>query len=163
MLRNRVVREGLVSGFIGATTVAIWFFVIDVMNGIPLHTPQLLGSAVLSVTGARFGDTLLVPVIGYTLIHYAAFVLTGLFVAKVVQTSDDSPTVLVGLFLLFAVFEVGFYAMCVVLSMFDVIGALAWYQIGAANVLASASMGSYLWYRHPEFVPRLSSALRGAR
>ena len=112
MFQNRVVREGFVSGVIGASAVALWFLVIDVMNGHPLHTPQLLGAAVLSVTGAHFGDGLVIPVVGYTIIHYAAFVLTGLFVAKVVRISDDSPTVLVGLFLLFAVFEVGFYARC---------------------------------------------------
>lgn len=161
MFRNRVVREGIVSGVIGASAVALWFLIIDVMNGHPLHTPQLLGTAVFSITGTPLGDGLVLPVVGYTLIHYVTFVLAGLFVTKVVQVSDDAPTILVGLFLLFAVFEVAFYAMCVVLSMFDVIGELAWYQIGAANLVASGSMGTYLWYRHPEFVPRMDAALRG--
>jgi hypothetical protein len=62
---------------------------------------------------------------------------------------------------MFAVFEVGFYVLCVMLSMIDVIGALAWYQIAAANLLATIAMGTYLLHRHPHAVRDMDHALAG--
>src|SRR5919109_170591 len=42
-----VLREGIVAGVIGAAVVAVWFFVIDAIQGEPLRTPRLLGTALL--------------------------------------------------------------------------------------------------------------------
>src|ERR671924_886259 len=44
---GRVLREGVVAGVIGAAVVAVWFFVIDAIQGEPLRTPRLLGTALL--------------------------------------------------------------------------------------------------------------------
>jgi hypothetical protein len=37
--------EGVVAGLIGAATIAIWFFVLDLYNGRPFYTPNVLGAA----------------------------------------------------------------------------------------------------------------------
>ena len=36
---ERLSYEGVVAGTLGAVTVALWFFVIDLFQGRPLHTP----------------------------------------------------------------------------------------------------------------------------
>ena len=41
----RIYQEGLVAGLIGAATVALWFLILDTVNGRPLSTPTLLGTA----------------------------------------------------------------------------------------------------------------------
>jgi hypothetical protein len=37
--------EGVVAGMIGAATIAIWFFIVDLYNGRPFYTPNVLGAA----------------------------------------------------------------------------------------------------------------------
>jgi len=41
----KLYQEGIVAGLIGAATVAIWFFIADAINGRPLYTPTVLGTA----------------------------------------------------------------------------------------------------------------------
>ena len=48
---SRVYVEGLVAGLIGAATIAVWFFILDLYNGRPFYTPNVLGAA-LSLSGA---------------------------------------------------------------------------------------------------------------
>ncbi|PYO75233.1 MAG: hypothetical protein DMD64_01075, partial [Gemmatimonadetes bacterium] len=43
---NRILREGFIAGCIGAAAVAVWFLIVDSINGQPLYTPAMLGSAV---------------------------------------------------------------------------------------------------------------------
>ena len=43
---SSVYGEGIVAGLLGAATVALWFLVIDTINGHPLYTPTVLGTAV---------------------------------------------------------------------------------------------------------------------
>src|SRR6185436_11568939 len=141
MSRRRRIEEGAVAGIIGASTVAVWFLVVDLVRGEPLYTPALLGDAVFSVLKIHASEAVW-PVLAYTVIHYAAFMLVGVFAVMVVEASNKSPALLAGLFLLFAVFEVGFYFLCWILAMLTVVGQLARYQILAANFLASLTMGT---------------------
>ena len=48
---HSIVREGLIAGFLGATAVAVWFFIVDMIGGRPLFTPNTLGEGLLSVFG----------------------------------------------------------------------------------------------------------------
>ena len=40
---HSTIREGAVTGIIGAVIVAGWFFVVDTGEGQPFHTPSVLG------------------------------------------------------------------------------------------------------------------------
>ena len=42
---TRLYQEGLIAGLVGAATVAIWFLIIDTIQGRPLYTPAVLGAA----------------------------------------------------------------------------------------------------------------------
>jgi hypothetical protein len=161
MVRSNTVKEGVVAGVLGATAVAVWFFVADVIAGEPLRTPLLLAAAGAKVFGGEIGDAALFAVLGYTVFHYAMFIGLGIAVNKILAASNKSPGHFAGVVLMFFVVQAGFYVMCLTLSMPEVIGALAWYQIMAANLLASTVMGSYLLMRHPESVRGMDAALNG--
>ncbi|MSR37031.1 MAG: hypothetical protein EXR95_10415, partial [Gemmatimonadetes bacterium] len=109
---NNVVREGVVTGLIGATVVAVWFLLFDVMRGRPFFTPGALGSALF--LGSSTVDAVTVnatTVIGYTVLHVLAFVVTGFFAAAIVTAADDAPPLILGAVLFFAAFEAFFMAL----------------------------------------------------
>jgi len=67
---NRILREGFIAGCIGAAAVAIWFLVVDAINGQALFTPAMLGSAVF--WGAHDSASVVIEparIFGYTMIH----------------------------------------------------------------------------------------------
>ena len=37
--------QGIVAGILGAATIAVWFFLVDLFNGQPFYTPNVLGTA----------------------------------------------------------------------------------------------------------------------
>ena len=154
-------KEGMVAGVLGAGGVAFWFLVVDLVTGKALATPEILGRALFSVLGKGIDWSPIQYVVAYTLFHVAAFCVIGIVVAAIVSASDRVPGVLAGLVLLFAVFEMGFYGLTVFLSEGEIMGNLAWYQIGAANLFAAALMGRYLWAGHPGLGARMAGVLEG--
>ena len=166
--RRSILREGVVAGVLGATVVALWFLVVDVIAGHPLHTPEVLGRGLLGIFGrARSGivdsggDSALAVVSIYTLFHYLAFIVVGIIAAAIVRAGEREPSLLAGALILFVAIEIGFYGLTALLAQTHVLGSLAWYQIGIANLLAAAAMGVYLWRKHPALGQQLNYALQG--
>ena len=159
MQNHSVVREGVVAGFLGATAVAVWFFLVDLIGGRPLFTPTVLGEGLISI----FGSTLESPavnVIWYTIFHYASFTLVGIIAVVLVHAGERTPSVLAGSMILFVAFELGFYGLVAMLQE-SILGNFAWYQILAGNLLAALLMGTYLWRAHPAMRDGLVRALEG--
>jgi hypothetical protein len=156
-----VFREGMVAGLLGAGGVAFWFLLVDLVAGGPFATPELLGRTLFSVLGKGIDWSPMSYVLAYTLFHVAAFVAVGTVVAAIVEASKRTPTVLVGLLLFFVAFEVGFYGLTALLAGGALLGSFAWYQVGAANLVAAGLMGWYLWKRHPELGDRVTKVLDG--
>lgn len=164
MAAPRVVwRDGITAGLLGATGVAVWILMVDTIAGHPLFTPGLLGKAMLSVLGRGIENhSTLFFVEAYTLLHFAAFIGVGCLASVLLTVTGRVPQFTAALALFFAVFEMGFYFLALILSATDVLGVLAWYQIGAANLLASLLMGGFLLRKHPEFAGNLRHALDGS-
>ena len=154
-------REGIIAGIIGATSVAVWFLIVDVVGGRPFYTPLTLGTALLSVLGPQRDASMLVPVAAYTVFHYAAFIVVGIVVAYILRAADTEPSVLAGFLILFVAFELGFYGFTALMAQSSRFGSVAWYQIGAANLVAALMMGTYLWRGHPALGERLRYVLAG--
>jgi len=153
---NRVVREGVVAGLLGAAVVAGWFLLFDVARGRPLFTPGALGSTLF--LGASSLDEVTVSaatVLGYTVFHLGAFILTGFLAAGIAAAADEQPPLVLAAVLFFAAFEAFFMGAMAMVAEF-LLGTLAWWTIAIGNLLAAASMGWYLWMHHP----RLREALR---
>ncbi len=160
-VRHNALREGLIAGFLGATSVALWFLIVDTVSGRPFYTPALLGTALLGILGPAGSEGAVVHVAIYTLFHYAAFALAGIVLTLVIHHAESEPAVLAGLLILFVAFETGFYGLTALLSQEELLGNLAWYQIAIGNLLATLAMGTYLWRAHPALCGEFSHVLGG--
>ena len=158
---HRTLREGLTAGLLGATAVAIWFLILDTAAGRPFHTPQMLGSSLATFFGAPGTGNPIPLVLGYTLVHFAAFIIVGLIASAVVNSAEGEPSLLIGFAILFVAFEVAWYGWSAILSRSDRFGNLAWYAVLIGNLVAAASMGVYLWRAHPTLARRFNAALAG--
>lgn len=150
LAEHRIVREGIVSGLIGAAVVAFWFLLFDLLRVQPFFTPGALGSALF--LGATSSDAVVVnagTVIGYTLVHLGAFIVTGLIAAAVMTHGEKVPSLLFGAGMLFVAFEAFFMGFIALVAEF-LLGALAWWTILIGNLLATLAMGWYLWRKHPK-------------
>ena len=156
--RHNTFREGLIAGGIGATGVAGWLLVVDIIAGRPFYTPTTLGYGLFSFFRTA-PDSATTAVLFYTLFHYAAFAAVGLLAVMAIHGARSHPSILALMLLLFVCFELGFMGL-VALMAETRLGDLAWYQVGAANLLATALMGTYLWRRHPLLGSVFSSGLK---
>jgi hypothetical protein len=150
-----VAREGVVAGLIGAGVVAVWFLAYDTLRLQPFRTPALLGSAVFE--GLRDPTLLTVRlelILGYTVLHLAAFSLFGVIVATLLVAAEREPRILLGLFILFACFEIFFLGFVAVLDE-ALVGALLWWNVAIGNLLAAVGMLTYFFLGHRSLGARL--------
>lgn len=159
--QNRTLREGITAGVLGATAVAVWFLILDSVARHPLATPAMLGASLATLFGAAGTGPAMLHVLGYTLFHYAAFILVGMIVAAVINNAENEPSMLIGFFILFIAFEIGWYGWTALLARPESFGQLAWYQVMVANVIAASTMGVYMYRRHASLPGRFMAALAG--
>ena len=145
-----LLHEGVIAGLIGAVSIAVWFFAIDLIAGRPFFTPATLGRGLVAVLGAVPTGERVPHILVYTVFHFAAFMIVGLFAAFVVYLARSEPSVLLGFVVLFVAFEVGFYALVGLLSQATPLGSFAWYQVLIGNLIAASAMGVYFWRQHKE-------------
>lgn len=147
--RQSVLRETLLAGLIGAAVVALWFLVIDVARGRVWFTPAALGSAIF--LGARdLAAVQITPgvIIGYTLLHIAAFLAIAFLAVQVMRAAEFEPRAWLGVVLLFVVMEVFALGMLAILASW-LLEAISLWMVAIANVLAALGMGTFLWKAHP--------------
>ncbi len=144
-----VVREGVAVGLAGGVVVALWFLLLDAATGQPLATPAALGSFVfLGAESPGEVEVSLRTVLGYTLLHGALWIAVGLIAAALASAAERTPPVLLAAGLFFVTFEAFFMGVVALASEF-LLGTLAWWSIGAGNLLAALIMGRMLWKAHP--------------
>jgi len=148
---TRLYQEGLIAGLVGAATVALWFLIIDAIQGRPLYTPTVLGAALFG-RGAGLPSPDVGPDLGmvlmFTWVHGLAFVVAGGVAARLLAVAERQPSAGFGIVMLFVFFEFGFIAGAMLFAQ-PVLRALAWPAILVANLLAAAAMGIYFRLRHP--------------
>lgn len=153
--QNRTLREGLVAGLIGGVAVALWFLLYDVLTREPFFTPAALGSAVLE--GARGIDAVVISattVVGYTTLHFLAFLALGMIAALLAAQAERNAVVILAAMLLFVTAETLFLGLAAVAANW-LLDALTWWNVIAANLVAAVSMGVYLWRAHPRLADQL--------
>ena len=151
-----VMRDGIVTGLMGAATIMLWFLVLDAIHGRPLYTPTVLGTVLLGVDTASLRDlpVSLPVVLFYTAVHCLAFCAVGYVAAWLFAVAEHHPPWIFGLLLFFILFFCAFLAVPIVAKprVFDVVTVPA---ILAGNFLAAVVMGGRLWRRHPLRLPQL--------
>jgi hypothetical protein len=150
-----VAREGALAGVIGAVVVAVWFLICDVAAGEIFRTPALLGAAIFQgIFDPGEVQVTLPLVLGYTALHFFAFMMFGIATAVLLLAADYEPVFALAAIFLLAIFEIFFVG---ALAAFDqaALTALGFWKILAGNVLAMIAMLSYFETRHRGWLPRL--------
>jgi hypothetical protein len=143
--------DGVIAGVFGAGVVAVFFFVLDLLAGYPLFTPNALGMSLFLGKAAVPGDAI-VPVLvaGYTAVHVGFFVGFGVMAAFEVLSRrrippNDAGTLLVSA-VLFVAFEITFLAMAQLFAP-HLTGVLGAGRVAIANAIAAFAMAKYLLVR----------------
>ena len=155
--RSGLPKAGLIAGTIGAATLAVWFLIIDLIQGRPLFTPTNLG-AFFFEGGAGLGGTEPLPitlelVLGFTFLHWLIFAAVGGVAAWLLEVADRNPSLGFGILLLFIIFEFGFFAVAGLFAE-PVLQELTWWTVLLGNLLAAGSMAWYFWRRYGYVVIR---------
>src|SRR5881409_3095296 len=146
-----VLREGVVAGLIGAAVVAVWFLAIDAIQGEPLRTPKLLGTALLRQSAPT------AAVLSYTVVHGLAFIVVGVIGSVLIAGAEQQPLFVFALVIFFTAFEVLFFGAVVILAKW-VLDELAGWTIFVGNLLAVAAMLGYFFTGHRTLARRLTEA-----
>ena len=155
--------DGVVTGAIGAATIAIWFLVVDSLAGRPLYTPAALGSALL--LGAQIpAEVQLTPgvIAAYTLVHVVAFLLVGVGIEWAARQLERFPSFWLVSLMAAIVLDVLFIGIVGSLALW-VLGAVGLGVVVVANLLAVAAMGYRVWLARPELRARLTHLPEGTR
>jgi hypothetical protein len=150
-----VAREGIIAGLIGAVIVAVWFMVSDVIAGNPFHTPALLGAIIFNGMSqpSSFAVTAAL-VLGYTGLHFFAFIMFGIAASITMYASEREPLVALGVVVLFLWFELCFAGFLTFLDQ-AAVQQLGWWNIAGGNIVALAAIIAWYEHRHPRVVPRI--------
>jgi hypothetical protein len=146
---HSVVREGVIAGLLGAVANAVWFLVVDMAAGRPLHTPNALGK-VFFRGDLNPGLREIAPesVLGFSVAQLVIFVLGGMVLTVLVHLASRAPALRMGLWLglvvLFAMFAGLFYMLSVSTG-----ERVSFWSAAGGNLLALGTMVWYLWRRHP--------------
>lgn len=145
-------KQGIVAGVVGAATIALWFFLVDLFSGRALfYTPNLLGTALFNRAEVLTRpDRLPISyetVLVYTWIHGLIFCAIGGVAAKLLSLAEQDINAGFGILLLFVIFEFGFVGAAMIFAE-PVLHALTWSSVLIGNLLAAAAMAGYFWRQH---------------
>jgi len=156
---HTTIREGLVAGVLGAAAVMVWFLVLDLIQGRSFFTPAALGSALFfGARGMAEVSVAAETVLGYTGVHLAAFMLTGLIASAMTEGARREPPLLLAMVLFFVTLEVMFIGLLAIVAAW-LLDGIRWWTIVVGNLIAAAVMGGYLLQKHPELKESLSHDL----
>ena len=150
-----VAREGIIAGIIGGTIVAAWFLVADFAMGRPFHTPALLGALIFNRIHQTGPITVsLALVLGYSVLHFFAFIMFGIAASITMAASEREPLVALGVLVLFLWFELCFAGFVTLLDQ-RAVEEIGWWNIIGGNILALTAIITYYEVGHPRVVPRM--------
>lgn len=131
-MNAKVLVRGLTAGAVGATVIAVFFFISDLVQGAPLATPSFMAEALLGAPGGA-------GVPAYTILHYTSFLVMGMTTAWALHNLDVDAPVLLGLALGGMLFAFIFYG-AILFNGPDVVDEVGWPTALVANLLAGLAM-----------------------
>ena len=148
-----ILLDGLVTGMIGAVVVALWFLILDVIEGQPLFTPALLGNILLHGADAAGKAVTIAPleIAAYTAFHFMAFAVVGVMFSYLMTLFERFPIMFFVMLVLFLSLQIGFFGLNVALGT-SLMGKLPAWAVVVGNLLAAAGMVGYQWRRHPSVI-----------
>jgi hypothetical protein len=152
----RVLVDGIAAGLVGGAVIAAWFFIFDAVNGRPFWSPAMLAAALLH--GSREPVTMTNAawqlVAEYSVVHFLIFAVIGAIGALMIDASERSPELFAPLVIFTAGFEVFFIALLMLAG--PAAGAAApWWKVLIGNLMATAAMTAYFFWRQPTLAENL--------
>lgn len=145
------IREGVVTGLIGAAVVALFYLGIDLIRGVPGLTPSVLGEVfVLRQPSAVTTEVNRGAAMLFTVVHVLLFVFYGLALSALArrgETSSVARYAIVALVVAYVPFFLGVLAIADETTR----GLFPAWSVLTANVLAAVAMVYYIWSRRAEF------------
>jgi hypothetical protein len=141
-------RYGVPAGLLGAVVVALFFFLLDLVAGRPLATPNALGAALFLDRPFDVSAPLSPALItGFTAVHGAVFIAMASIAAVLILAARRLPEggtlFFVMTALLFAACEGVFFGLTLLADL-SVWSELGFGRVAVANLLASAGMAALL-------------------
>ncbi|MBA3496423.1 MAG: hypothetical protein H0T86_04900 [Gemmatimonadales bacterium] len=160
--KHSTVREGLLTGLIGAAIVAVWYLLVDTAGGQPFRTPNALGK-IFFRGDLTPGVRQIVPtvVLGYTVFHLVVFALAGLGLTFLVHLASKNITLRMGVWLGLVVALFYLVGLTYMLGIATGERLSLWSVIGG-GVLGVLGMAGYLWRTHPRLRRSFDEASLGA-
>ena len=136
-------------GALGGSAVALFFVVVDLLDGQPLFTPSLMGSVLFKGVAAEDVVKVKLDAVAYfTLAHMFAFAVLGAAVTLLVHEVElHSRHPAVVLVVVFGIIEAGFLTVASS-AMPGVVARVGIVPIGIANLLAAGSIAAFLVWSH---------------
>jgi hypothetical protein len=159
--KHSTVREGTVTGAIGALIVAAWYFIVDTAGGQPFHTPNVLGRILFRGNLAP-GIREIMPnvVLGYTVIHFMIFMLVGMGLTLLVHMATRNIALRMGVWIGLVV-AFGLFAGLTYMVGMATGDRLSPWSVVSGSLFGVLGMGGYLWRRHPRLVRSFHKAALG--
>ncbi len=157
-----LVVNGLITGLIGAGTVALWFLLLDVLGGRPFFTPAALGAALLLGATSPAEVSVTLPLVAaYTMLHLAAFATLGILIEWAAERLERMPAMWIVGVLIFVLLEALFIGIVGSLGHW-VLGTLGYWAVAVGNLLAIVAMAMRVRARHPGLQSELANAPAGS-
>jgi hypothetical protein len=159
MKQQGTLARGATAGVLAALAVAVWFLIIDTIQGRPLETPAFLASVLFGHKIALAG---VAAIAGYTVVHFVAFVLVGIVLAAALRRFAVVPTSLLGIIVGLLLFDIVFYSGVVVTGV-NVVKVLGWPEVAVGNLIAGLVLMEWLERTSDVREVTLGELLRGHR
>ena len=155
---SEIVMDGLFTGMIGALAVALWFLIVDLLNGRALYTPALLGTMLLHGGKAVAAGVSVAPleIAAYTAFHFVAFIAVGVGLSWLMSLFERFPIMFFVIVVLAVCLQLGFFGLTMALGL-EGLGRLQLWAVVVANLLAAGGMAAYQWRRHPGAIRRIET------
>lgn len=153
-----VFTEGFIAGLCGYAAVVAFFVAVNFFAGRSIfYTAALFGSALFyGMRDPTMLEVAIGPVVTYNMVHLLVFLVLGVGAAWVVSKTEKFPFLWLPV-MLAAGFVTAYLITALVIFAEPLMGAVAWWQLGASSALAAVLMGWYLLRQHPRLKQELAA------
>jgi hypothetical protein len=155
--RSDALWKGLVAALIGYAVFALYFAIINVVEGRHvLYTVNALGAALFG-RGSVQGPPSLEPVLAYNAVHLFVSIIVGVTASFLILQLERTPAVWYIIMFMFIMGLLYSVAVGGIVAR-EITGVVPWMHVVIVNVLAAVTAGSYLWRAHPRLGERVRRA-----
>ena len=144
-----ILYDAFYGGALGGSAIALFFLVIDVLEGHPLFTPSLVGTVLFtSASPASVTDVRLDMVAYFSIVHFAAFAALGAGISQLCrrfELVDSHPAIVAGV--VFSILTLAFLFADYTL-MPGAASALGLARVLTANALTGVVMAAFIKRSH---------------